>query len=152
MAYVAQEARQELLDEIAVAIDVLGAALGGVGDAYEQLDELSGDALEEQLFRPLQTAYGRAKRTYSGFAQRHGLPDRTFGAAGEQRASIGIRGFLEQAADDVAEADQTLADLQDSLRPVEIGDPELRAGLGEVRTLLGPLVEAAEHAIGRFGR
>lgn len=152
MSYVAQEARQELLDEIAVAIDELGAGLAALGDAYEGLDEQSGDRLEEELFRPAQAAYGRAKRTHAEFAARHGLPGRTFGAAAPGLPSTGVKGFIEAAADDIANADATLADLQDSLRPVEIGDPPLRAGLGEVRTLLGDLVTRAEQAVGRFGR
>ena len=73
MAYVSAEARQELLDTIADAIDELGVALAALGEAYEQLDERTADTLEEQLFRPVQTAYGRAQRTHSGFAQRFGL-------------------------------------------------------------------------------
>jgi hypothetical protein len=37
----------------------------------------------------------------------------------------------------VGEADHVLAELQDSMMPVEVGDAELRAGLAEVRELLG---------------
>jgi hypothetical protein len=49
-------------------------------------------------------------------------------------------------------ADHILAELQDSLRPVEVGDPELRAGLAEVRTLLADVhrrARALESIIGR---
>src|SRR6266513_1433884 len=60
MAYGAHEARQELLDDIAAAIERLAAALADLGVAYEQLDEHSADRLEAALFRPVQTAYGRA--------------------------------------------------------------------------------------------
>ena len=52
-----------------------------------------------------------------------------------------MREFVETAADAVTEADDLLADLQDSMLPVEVGDAELRAGLAEVRELLGPLPE-----------
>ena len=38
MAYVSAEARQELLDTIADAIDELGVALAALGEAYEQLE------------------------------------------------------------------------------------------------------------------
>ncbi len=55
-----------------------------LGSAYEQLDDQQADRLEEQLFRPVQRAYGRAKRTHAQF-----------------------------------------------------GDPDLRAGLTEVRQLIG---------------
>jgi len=50
------------------------------GEAYEQLDDQHADELEEQLFRPVQGAYGRAKRTYSEFASRSQLRARTFDA------------------------------------------------------------------------
>ena len=50
------EARQQLLDSIAKATDQIGAALAGLGAAYEQLDDTRADELEEQLFRPVQVA------------------------------------------------------------------------------------------------
>src|SRR5687768_8576832 len=136
MAYVTAEARQELLDEIAHAIDEIGGALAALGEAYEQLDERSADTLEEHLFRPIQSAYGRAQRTHSGFATRHGLPTRTFEPATPAAPSSGVHGLLELAAEAVTEADESLAALQDSLKPVEVGDTELRAGLAEVRRSL----------------
>ena len=39
MAYTTAEARQELLDAFADAIERIGAALGALGAAYEQLDD-----------------------------------------------------------------------------------------------------------------
>ena len=74
MTYAAREARQELLDTVGDATDELGAALASLGAAYEQLDDHSADRLEEQLFRPVQAVYGRARRTHAAFAARHGLP------------------------------------------------------------------------------
>ncbi len=38
--------------------------------------------------------------------------------------------------DAVDEAEQEFIELQDSMMPVEYGDPELRAGLAEVRELV----------------
>ena len=70
MAYTNAEARQDLLDIVAEAIDELAVALAALGEAYEQLDEQHADELEEQLFRPVQVAYGRAKRTHAAFAER----------------------------------------------------------------------------------
>jgi hypothetical protein len=153
LAYVTREAREELLATIGDAIDALGRALGALGDAYEQLDERTGDVLEEQLFRPAQAAYGRAKRTYTGFAGRHGLSaGRSFEPVSAGAASRGVRGFVDIAVEAIEDADTELAELQDSMRPVEVGDAELRAGLAEVRELLDPLPERARRLISRFGR
>jgi hypothetical protein len=152
MAYVTREARQQLLDTVAEATDELGAALAALGAAYEQLDEQSGDRLEEQLFRPVQVAYGRARRTYAGFADRSGLPKRAFEPATPGLPSQGVKGFLDAAVDAITNADGILAELQDSMRPVEVGDAELRAGLAEVRELLGPLEQRSLGFLRTFGR
>jgi hypothetical protein len=152
MAYIAGEARQELLDTIAAATDELGVALAALGAAYEQLDEHSGDRLEEKLFRPVQVAYGRAKRTHAGFAERHGLAGRSFEPASAGLPSQGVKGFLDRALEAVGVADHMLAELQDSMRPVEVGDPELRAGLSEVRELVGGVSGQGREFLRTFGR
>lgn len=152
MSYIAREARQELLETVAEAAEDIGAALALVEAAYERLDEGSADRLEEQLFRPVQVAYGRARRTHSGFAERHNLPTRTFEPAASGAPSHGVRGFLEMALEAVDEADIELAELQDSLMPVEVGDAELRAGLAEVRELIGVLPDRARELLRRWGR
>jgi hypothetical protein len=152
MPYGTREARQELLDEIARAIDEIAAALAALGAAYEQLDERTADRLEEELFRPVQVAYGRLKRTHSAFAQRHGLPGRTFEPATAGLPSQGVRGFLDRAQEAVEDADGVLSELQDSMRPVEVGDPPLRAGLAEVRALLADLATRARELVRVLGR
>ncbi|HET8754996.1 MAG TPA: hypothetical protein VFM58_03255 [Solirubrobacteraceae bacterium] len=152
MAYASRQARQDLLTSVAEAIDEIGRALAALGDAYDQLDERTADLLEERLFRPLQSAYGRAQRTHAGFAARHDLEGRSFAAAGPGAPSRGVREFVETAAEAVSEADDILADLQDSMLPVEVGDAELRAGLAEVRELLDPLPERAQALLRGFGR
>jgi hypothetical protein len=152
MAYASQQARQDLLASVAEAIDELGRALAALGDAYDLLDERTADLLEEQLFRPLQTAYGRAQRTHAAFAARHDLEGRSFEPTGPGAPSRGVREFVETAADAVTEADDILADLQDSMLPVEVGDAELRAGLAEVRELLDPLPERGAQLLRGFGR
>jgi hypothetical protein len=152
MAYSAAQARQELLDEVAAATERIGVALAALGDAFEQLDDYNAGRLEEQLFRPVQTAYGRAQRTHSEFAERHGLPAHRFAAAAAGAPSRGVHGFLDSAVNAVEAADRTLAELQDSMRPVEVGDAELRAGLSEVRRLLGDVrarARAFERTLGR---
>lgn len=152
MAYVAGEARQHLLDTVAEATDAIGEALAALGGAYEQLDEQSGDRLEERLFRPVQVAYGRAKRTYAGFAERHKLAGRSFEPASAGAPSQGVKGFLDRALERVGEADLILAELQDSMMPVEVGDPELRAGLAEVRELVDGVAAQGREFLRTFGR
>ncbi len=152
MAYTNAQARQQLLDAIAQAVEEIGFALASLGEAYEQLDEQSADRLEAELFRPVQVAYGRAQRTYTEFAARHDLPGRTFEPATGGAPSHGVKGFLDSAVDAVGRADGTLAALQDSMLPVEVGDPELRAGLEEVRKLLGGLPGHARQFVRTLGR
>src|SRR4051794_41224663 len=105
MAYSAADARRQLLEDVAAATDRLGVALAALGEAYEQLDEYNADRLEEQLFRPVQSAYGRAQRTHAGFAERHGLPGRTFEPAPGGHPSQGVSGFVEAAVSAVLAAD-----------------------------------------------
>jgi hypothetical protein len=152
MAYVTAEARQQLLDSLAAATDDIGVALGALGDAYEQLDETSADQLEDVLFGPVQAAYGRAKRTHAEFADRHGLPRRTFAAPPSGAPSRGVKGFLDQAVGAVVKADAELGELQDSMLPVEVGDAELRAGMSEVRRQLDDVAANARHFVSRLGR
>ena len=152
MSYIAREARQELLETVARAAEDIGAALALVEAAYELLDEGSADRLEEQLFRPVQGAYGRARRTHTGFAERHGLEARPLAPKQPTHAAAQPRELVEDAADAAAEAEDQLSELQDSMMPVEVGDPELRAGLADVRGSLGPLAEAAESFLRTLGR
>ena len=153
MAYTTLEARQELLDTIAEAASQLGLASACLAEAYEQLDEQSGDRLEEECFRPVQVAYGRTKRAHTAFADRHGLE----AAAFEQQqptglASQGAAVFIQRAVEAVEAADRTLAGLQDSMLPVEAGDEELRAGLKTVREPLGSLPGKARAFLRVLGR
>src|SRR4051794_15591534 len=152
MAYVTSEAQQEMLDDIADAIEDLGAAVAALGGAYEQLDEQTGDRLEEELFRPAQAALGRAKRTHTGFAERTGLVARPAPPANAGHPSQGVKGFVEAATEAAERADHTLAELQDSMRPVDVGDAELRAGLAEVRELIGHTRGRAREFVRVLGR
>lgn len=152
MTYIAGQARQDLLDTLGDAINEIAAALADLGEAYELLGTGPADRLEEELFGPVQTAYGRAKRTHAGFADRHGLPSRTFSPATPGPASIGARGFVDNAVSSVEGADIILSELQDSMLPVEVGDPELRAGLAEVRELLSDITGRAREFTRTLGR
>jgi hypothetical protein len=152
VTYTTADARQQLLDTLAQVVGEIGVALTAIGEAYEALDEHKGDELEERLFRPVQSAYGRAKRTHTEFAERHGLPTRTFDSAPAGAPSHGAKGFLGDAVEAVARADQELSALQDSMLPVEVGDAELRAGLQEVRQQLAPLPSGVRDFLRTFGR
>ena len=152
MPYTTADARRQLLETVAEATDSLGAALAALSEAYELLDEGNADRMEEELFRPVQVAYGRARRTHDEFAARHGLPARAFQPAYPGAPSKGAKGFIEAAVQAIGSADLTLATLQDSMLPVEVGDPELRAGLEQVRELLGHLSTRAHELERTLGR
>jgi hypothetical protein len=152
MAYITAEARQQLLDDLAGAIEALGAALADLGAAYELLDEQTADRVEEQLFRPVQHAFGRAQRTYAGFAERYGLTVRGLPPAKPGPASQGARALLDRAVDAVGRADEALVELQDSMMPVEVGDAELRAGLASVRALVEDVRGRAAGLLRTLGR
>jgi hypothetical protein len=152
MPYTTAEARQELLDEFAEAIERIGLALAALGAAYEQLDEHNADRLEAELFGPVQRAYGRAKSTHAQFAERHGLPGRAFATPEPGIPSIGAKGFIDDAVDAAAAADSALGELQDSSLPTEVGDVELRTGLAEVRELLGGTRQRARTLARTLGR
>jgi hypothetical protein len=152
MAYTTADARQQLLDALAEAIDQIAVALASVGEAYEQLDEQNADKLEQELFRPVQMAYGRAKRTHAEFASRHRLLPQPFEPAVPGPPSRGVKGFLSSAVEAVGNADRAIATLQDSMLPIEVGDAELRAGLQDVRGLIAGLPEQARQLLRTLGR
>jgi hypothetical protein len=151
MSYTTESGRTQILNDAAAAADDLAVAIGALGEAYEHLDDQSAERMEDLLFRPLQAAYGQLKRTHTEFSARHGLPEGSFrpapiGAPGEARA------MLERAADAISQADGTLAELQDSLLPVEVGDQPLRAGLSGVRSLISPLPGRCDQFVRTIGR
>jgi hypothetical protein len=118
----------------------------------QQLDEYAAERLEQQLFGPVQVAYGRARRTHAEFAERHGLPTRSFASQEWHGRPGDARGAIEAAAEAAAAADDALSTLQDSMLPVEVGDPPLRAGLAEVRSLVGEVPPRARELLRTLGR
>jgi hypothetical protein len=152
VAYSASEARQEILDRLAEATDELGFALACLAEAYDNLDAHNADRLEEELFRPVQVAYGRAQLTHAEFADRHGLPGRTFEQQPAGVSPTGATGFIQQAVEAIAEADRALTGLQDSMLPVEVGDAALRSGLVVVRDRVRGLPERARELLRTLGR
>src|SRR5947209_6391601 len=129
MAYTSESARLGLLDDLGRAVEQLSVAIEAVGQAYETADELTADQLEAQLFRPVQSAYARAQRTRSGFAERHGLTAEAPPPASAAAPSGDPRLHLERATEAIQRADQIIAEMQDSMLPVEVGGRELRDGL-----------------------
>jgi hypothetical protein len=152
VAYTSESARLQLLDQLDQAVGHLSVAVGALGEAYEAADERTADELEERLFRPVQGAYGRARRTRSGFAQRYRLsPDPVV----ENRASAPSadpRIHLERAIQAIEATDQVVAEMQDSMLPVEVGDRELRDGLTEIRELIAPAPAQGRQLLRLIGR
>jgi hypothetical protein len=152
MAYAISEARQQLLETLAEATDDLGFALACLAEAYDKLDERNADRLEEELFHPVQLAYGRAKSSHAEFAERHGLAGHTFAQQSAGVSAAGAKGFIELAVGAVVRADLSLAALQDSMLPVEAGDAALRSGLVAVRERVRGLSGRARELLRTLGR
>ena len=152
MAITAFEAREQILDELAAALEELAVAVACLGEAYELLDDATAERLETELFRPVQKAYGRGKRTLNGFAQRFGVGTRELSSPSPGLRSQGVKSFVERAVTALSTADRKIAETQDSMLPIEAGDPELRAGLTEVRELLGGLSGTARQFLRTLGR
>lgn len=152
MTYTTAEGRQQILDALAAAADEIAMALALLSEAYEHLDESTAERLEEQLFRPIQAAYGKAKRVHAGFAQRHELQGHVFVSPAQVAPINGTKGLIDGAVDSAVRADGMLGELQDSMLPVEVGDVELRAGLAEVRELIGGARARARELVRTLGR
>jgi hypothetical protein len=152
MTYTTADARQQIQQAVADAAEEIGAALADLGEAYEQLDERAAERLEAELFRPVQVAYGRAQSTHAGFATRSGLPGHEFQTHAPSAPGGGAKRLIEGALAAVDRADHGLAELQDSMLPVEVGDAELRAGISGVRELLGGLRARARELARTLGR
>jgi hypothetical protein len=148
----ASDGRRRLLVSVGAATDQLALALAALTEAYEQMDDAGAERLERDLFKPVQGAYGRARRTHSEFARRSGLPGRTFATPAAALPGAGVRGLIERAMEAVESADATLIELQDSLAPVEFGDRELRDGLSEVRQALDASRQRSREVLRTFGR
>lgn len=152
VTYTAAQGRQQILDALALAADEIALALAELSEAYEHLDEHTAERLEAMLFAPVQSAYGRAKRTHSEFAQRSGLPQRQFAMPAQVAPSTAAKQLIERALEALVRAGQGLAELQDSMLPVEVGDAELRAGLAEVRELAERVRPRARELTRTLGR
>jgi len=152
VAYRSSDARRQLLDEVAAAVDQLALAVASLGEAYEELDEQTADRLEEDLFRPAQYGYGRLRRTHAEFAERYGLPGRAFERSSGGQHSGDPRVYVERAVEAIERSDQILAELQDSMLPVDVGDRELREGLSESRSAIAELPARAQRLMRAQGR
>jgi hypothetical protein len=152
MSYTSEEARRQLLDDLADAVDALGLALASLGEAYEEVDEQTAEVLEGDLFRPIRSAYGRARRTHAEFARRYGLPERAVAPEAVVAYSGDPRVHIERALDAAERADHVIAEMQDSMLPVEVGDRELRDGLSETRALIATVPGQGRLLLRTIGR
>ncbi len=152
MARTALEDRGQILDALAVAVDQLALAVACLSEAFELLAVDAADRLETELYRPVQKAYGRSLRTHTQFAERCALPRREFEPPSPGLRSQGVSPFVERAVTASTDADRTIAELQDSMLPIESGDAELRTGLSDVRELLDAVPASARQFLRTLGR
>ncbi|MDQ3729959.1 MAG: hypothetical protein M3355_10265 [Actinomycetota bacterium] len=152
MAFTTVEARDRIIGDLEAAEEELGLAVACLGEAFELLATGSADRLEDDLFRPVQKAYVRTKHTRIAFATRVAQDTDEPATKPPGPPSQGAKGFVEQATSAASQADLILSELQDSMMPVEGGDPELRASLSEIRELIGPVHTSSRQFLGTLGR
>jgi hypothetical protein len=152
MARTTREDREEILDELATAISHLALAVACLSEAFELLAVDAADRLEDELYRPVQRAFGQAQRAHSEFAERSALPRCDFQLPSPGLRSQGANAFVERAATASTDASRTITDLQDSMLPIESGDAELRKGLSEVRERLDGVPAGARQFLRTLGR
>jgi hypothetical protein len=152
MAITTAEARKQIVDDLAAATERIAQAVDSLGAAHELLDELTADRLEADLFRPVQRALARAKRTNAAFAARHGLTVGDRAQLSPGAPSQGVKSLVDRAVVAAMEASRLIAELQDSMLPTEFGDPELRSGLADSRELVDRLPGAARGFLRTLGR
>lgn len=152
MSYTTHEGRQRILADLSQAAGQLQLALSYLTDAYEMVDEIVGDRLEAQLFSRVQAAFGRASRTRSEFTSRYALQSPAGDSPAAGARPHDARGLIEGAIDAVERADHWIAELQDSMLPVEVGDPQLRAGLSETRELIAHVPARGRELVRVLGR
>jgi hypothetical protein len=151
MSFTNEEGRRQLLDEVDGSVVELALALACLTEAYEALDEDTADRLEAEMFRPVQAAYGRVRRARSEFAERYGLG----GDVEPAPTAVGVedtRRYIERAVEAAEAADRQIAELQDSMLPVDVGDSEVRAGLAETRTLIAEVPAQGRRLLRTLGR
>jgi hypothetical protein len=151
VSYSTESGRQQILEDAAAAAYPLSSALAAVSEIFEQLDEPTADRMEAIVFKPLQGGYGQLRRTLTEFATRSKLDPPEFHEPPVALPS-GAHAVLEHIAEWAGEADQIIAELQDTLLPVEVGDPELRAGLSGTRTQIAPVPGAVVQLLRTLGR
>ncbi|MGI8461852.1 MAG: hypothetical protein ACR2OC_09510 [Solirubrobacterales bacterium] len=152
MTVTALEARGQILDDLSNATDAIALAASCLGEAYEELDDATAERMEDVLFRPVQKAYGRSKRTRSQFAERFGLKTRALESPSPPAGTKGAKALIEKAVSASAEAGGWITELQDSMLPIEAGDAELRAGLAEVRESIDGVPASARELLRGLGR
>src|SRR5205085_9204877 len=107
---------------------------------------------EGQLFRPGRSAYARARRTAIEFAERQSLPSPPFDAGSAPAYSADPRVHLQRAVDATERADHVIAEMQDSMLPVEVGDRQLRDGLSQTRELISAVPGHGRQLLRTIGR
>jgi hypothetical protein len=85
-------------------------------------------------------------------AEWYALPRREFELPSPGLSSQGVGAFVERAVTASTDANRTIAELQDSMLPIESGDAELRTGLSDVRELLDRLPAGARQFLRTLGR
>ena len=98
--------------------------------------------------RPARLQPGAARSRRIRRAYQHGSPC----VHAARPAHRDVRAQIDRAVAEVRAAEDRLADLQDSVLPVEVGDPELPAAVADVRGRLGGVARNARELTRVLGR
>jgi hypothetical protein len=153
MTYTSHEGRERILRESGEAAAALLGSIEALGAAYEALDDNAAQDLESRLYDPVGRAAKTLLATAAAFAQRCDEPfERPVAKHFAGGREDGPRQYVDAAVALVGEADALLAELQDSLLPIEVGDAPLREGLAATRRTVASLPQAARELERTLGR
>ena len=152
MAYTNAQAREQLLAELAAAADEVGLALACLGEATSSSTRPPPSASRTSCSARSRRPTGRRSAPTPNSPAGTGLPEHEFEAARPQVREHDASAIMERAAAAVSRADLALATLQDSMLPVDVGDPPLRAGLEQVRMALADTSRRTREITRTLGR
>ena len=153
MTYTSDEGRRELLGATAEAADTIGVALAALGAAYELVDD---DTARSAGVGAVRAGAGGVRAGEAGHARVRGAARAAASAFAVADAGRAFGAARAATSSRRSRRSSTPTTSSPSCRtrccPVEVGDPELRAALADVRTRLGEVPVRAAELLRTLGR